>query len=48
VQAKLDALFLTGGGPLRPGDLDHRCIERLGELSPAMACNVLETFALKK
>ncbi|GBF93896.1 hypothetical protein Rsub_06895 [Raphidocelis subcapitata] len=48
VQARLDALYAPAGGPLAPGDLDARCVERIAELPPATACNVLEVFAAKK
>lgn len=48
VKAKLDALYTTGGGPIRPGDLDDRCIERLREIPVATALSVLEVFGHKK
>jgi hypothetical protein len=48
VRASLDMLFATGGGPLMPGDLDDRCVERLGELPPATALTILEVFRGKR
>ncbi|KIY92571.1 hypothetical protein MNEG_15392 [Monoraphidium neglectum] len=48
VKAKLEALYTTGGGPVKPGDLDERCIERLREIAPTTAAAVLDTFANKK
>ncbi len=48
VQARLDALFVPGGGPLKPDALDDRCRERLAEVGAATALTVLEVFAQKK
>lgn len=47
IQVRVDALF-GPSGPLRPGDLDDRCIERLGEIGEAMAINFLDVFMQKR